>query len=313
VTPGNVVFVAGGTDTVLGRAIVRQLRDLNHDAVLAPTSDELPLHDVRAVEAFFAKTRPRYVFHAAGKSGGIEANRRHPATLMLDNLAAEASVLSVARAHRVEKLVYLASSCSYPRDARQPMQPQSLGTGPLEPTNEAYGTAKVAGIVLCEAIHDEDGLPFIAAIPANAFGPDDDFSEEESHVIGALIRRMHWARETGAPSVTIWGSGAPRREFLYCDDVASAAVFVMQHYSGRDPINLGGGVDLSIAELAAEIAGVVGYGGAIQFDRTRPDGMPRKALDSAPLFDLGWRPSIPFRDALVRTYEGFKQQIAVHA
>ena len=309
----DVIFVAGGAETILGRAIVRRLRSRGHRSVLAPTSDELPLQDLRAVAAFFERTRPRFVFHAAGRSGGIEANRRYPATLMIDNIAGETNVLASARAQRVEKLVYLASSCCYPRDAQQPMHPRSLFTGPLEPTNEAYGTAKLAGIALCRAIRNEDGLAFIAAIPANMFGPEDDFSEEESHVVGALIRRMHFAAAERAPSVTLWGTGTPRRELMPVDDVASAAMHVMQHYSDPDPINLGGGADLSIAELAREIADVVGFTGAIRFDPSRPDGMPLKSLDSSRLFELGWRPAIPFRQAVVDTYEGFKSQLTVHA
>lgn len=312
-TSRDAVFVAGGAESVLGRAIVRQLRAAGHTSVLAPTPSELPLDDSRAVTAFFERARPRFVFHAAGRSGGIEANRRHPATLMLDNLAKETNVLSAARKSRVEKLVYLASSCCYPRDAEQPMHPRSLFTGPLEPTNEAYGTAKLAGIVLCRAIAQEDGLAFIPAIPANLFGPDDDFSEAESHVVAALIRRMHNAVVDGSPSVTLWGTGTPRRELVYVDDVASAAIHVLHHDTDRDPINLGGGDDLSIAELAHEVAAVTGFRGAIEFDPTRPDGMPRKVLDSTRLFELGWRPSIAFRQALADTYEGFKKQLAVHA
>lgn len=308
-----MIFVAGGAESLLGRAIVRALHKSGYTSILAPTADELPLHDGRAVSAFFERFRPRRVFHAAGRSGGIEENRRYPATLMIDNLAAETNVLSAARASRVEKLVYLASSCCYPRDAEQPMHPRSLFSGPLEPTNEAYGTAKLAGIVLCRAVAQEDGLSFIPAIPANMFGPEDDFGETSSHVVGALFRRMHVAKAEGARSVTLWGTGAARRELVHVDDVAAAAIHVMQHYADTDPINLGGGTDVSIAELAREIAGVTGFEGRIEFDATYPDGMPRKLLDSTRLFELGWSPSISFREALVHTYEGFKNQLAVHA
>ncbi len=309
----DAIFVAGGAESLLGRAIVRRLAASGFTSLLAPGRDELPLTDGRAVAAFLERTRPRYVFHAAGRSGGIEANRRFPATLMIDNLAAETNVLSSARAIGVDKLVYLASSCCYPRDAEQPMHPRSLFTGPLEPTNQAYGMAKLSGVALCRAIRDEDGLAFVAAIPANTFGPEDDFSEEDSHVVGALIRRMHFAAAEGARSVRLWGTGTPRRELVPVEDVASAAIHVMMHYGDPDPINLGGGSDLSIAELAREVADVVGYHGAIEFDPSRPDGMPRKALDSSRLFELGWRPSIALRKALVDTYEGFKRQLAVHA
>jgi len=307
----DVIFVAGGADTILGRAITRSLRAAGYTSVL--DGEGLQLDDANAVTSFFSRTRPRRIFHAAGCSGGIEANRRYPASLMLDNLAAITNVFAAARASRIEKLVYLASSCCYPRNAPQPMHPSSLFTGPVEPTNEAYASAKLSGITLCRAIHDEDGLSFIAAIPANTFAPDDDFSEEDSHVIGALIRRMHFAVEERASSVTLWGTGSPRREFLPVDDIASAAIHVMNRYAGPEPINLGGGVDLSIAELAAEIADVVGFKGAIQFDPSKPDGMPRKVLDAARLFDLGWKPSIPFRKALADTYDGFKSTLAVHS
>ena len=309
----DVIFVAGGADTMLGRAIVRQLLREGHRNVVAPGPGELALHDGRVVDAFFARTAPRFVFHAAGRSGGIEANRKYPATLMLDNLLGETNVLSGARKHGVEKLVYLASSCCYPRDAAQPMHPRSLFTGPVEPTNAAYAAAKLAGITLCEAIREEDGIPMIAAIPANMFGPEDDFSEADSHVVGALIRRMHHAVSERARAVTLWGTGRPRRELMPVADVASAAIHVMRHYTEREPINLGGGTDLSIAELAREVAAVVGYEGAIEFDPSRPDGMPRKVLDSTRLSELGWRPSISFREALAETYEGFKSQLAVHA
>lgn len=311
--PGDAIFVAGGAESILGRAIVRRLTKDGYSSVIAPSRAELALDDRRAVAAFFDREKPRFVIHAAGRSAGIEGNRRFPATLMIDNLAGQTNVFSCARAAGVEKLLYLASSCCYPRDARQPMHPRSLFTGPVEPTNAAYATAKLAGITLCRAIAEEDGLSFVSAIPANMFGPEDDFSEQESHVVGALIRRMHFAAAERAPSVTLWGTGAPRRELVHVDEIASAAIHVMKHYNESEPINLGGGADLSIAELAREIAAVVGFKGSIEFDSSRPDGMPRKLLDSTRLFELGWKPSIPFRQALVDTHEGFKSQLTVHA
>jgi GDP-L-fucose synthase len=313
VNPDDVILVAGGAETSLGKAIARHLERSGYTAMFAPDEQELQLRDRSVVAAFFERVHPRYVFCVAGRSGGIEANRRHPATLMLDNLAVETNVLSSARSTGVEKLLYLASSCVYPREAGQPLHVRSLFTSALEPTNEAYAVAKLAGIALCKAIREEDGLPFVSAIPANMFGPDDDFSEDGSHVIGALIRRMHAAVVEGQPAVVLWGTGTPRREFVPVDDVASAAVHVMEHYSGVEPINLGGGVDLSIAELAREVAAVVGFRGRIEFDPSRPDGMPRKVLDSTALFELGWTPRISFRDALNGAYEGFREQLAHNA
>jgi GDP-L-fucose synthase len=257
------------------------------------------------VERLFDDHRPAYVFLVAGKSGGITANQRRPAELMLDNLLVESLILSAAHRHGVQKLLYLASACCYPKHAEQPMRVESLMTGPLEPTSEAYALAKLAGITLCAAMRREHGDRFISAIPANIFGPGDDFSPEDSHVVAALIRRMHDAKALGQPSLDIWGTGHPRREFLFVDDVADACVFLMDHYDEDAPINIGGGVDLSIRELAEIIQGVTGYQGRLRFDETKPDGMPRKVLDSAPLLARGWRPRMDVRGAVKATYESF--------
>jgi len=224
---------------------------------------------------------------------------------MIDNLLVESNIVSNAQRHKVKKLLYLASSCSYPRQTQQPMRVELLMTGPLEPTNEPYAIAKLAGIVLCKAFRQQYGTNFITGIPANAFGPGDDFSPEESHVVASLIRKMHEAKITHQPSVELWGTGDPRREFIFADDLADACLFTMCKYDDAEPINLGGGLELSIKELAALVKEVVGYRGELNFDATRPDGMPLKSLDSGKLFDLGWKPRMSFRQSLAITYEWF--------
>ncbi len=256
-------------------------------------------------EEFFARTTPEYVFLAAGKSGGIRANQARPAELMRDNLLVECHVVHAAWKYRARKLLYLASSCSYPRDCPQPMRVGSLMTGPPEPTNEAYAVAKLAGISLCRAYRVQHRANFVTAIPANVFGPGDDFDPEESHVVPGLIRKMHEAKAAGLPFVDIWGTGTPRREFLYVEDLADACIFLMRAYDGPGPINIGGGTDVTIRRLAETVREVVGYGGDLRFDPSRPDGMPSKGLDAAELLALGWRARTPLRAALAATYEAF--------
>jgi GDP-L-fucose synthase len=303
------VYVAGG-QTLLGSAILRRLREQGYRNVRGGATIEPDLHDASAVDAFFAAHRPEFVFHAAGRSGGIVANIKHPAELIYDNLLSGAHVIHAAHTHQVRKLIYLASSCSYPKAGRQPLCETELMTGPLEPTNEAYATAKLAGIKLCQAYRQQYGDDFIVGIPTNGFGIGDDFSPEDSHVIGALIRRIHEAKTGGRSSVMVWGTGRPRREFLWADDLADAAVFAMNHYSDAEPINLGGGTDLSIGELADRICRVVGFHGRLEFDASKPDGMPRKALDAGKLLGLGWRPQMPLDDALAATYQDFLSQVS---
>lgn len=294
-----------GAGTLLGAALLRGLDRQRYANVGADRPGTVDLTDGGAVDRWIGEVRPEYVFLAAGKSGGILANQQRPAELMLDNLLVESHVIRSAHRHGVTKLLYVASACCYPRDAPQPMTVESLMTGPLEPTNEGYALAKIAGILLCRAFQRQHGSRLVSVIPANMFGPGDDFSPDDSHVVAALVRRMHEAREAGQPEVVLWGTGTPRREFVFVDDVADACVFLMREYDGADPVNAGGGVDLSIRELAEEVRRVVGYGGALVFDPARPDGMPRKVLDSAPLLAMGWRPRTPFRDALAVTYQWF--------
>ena len=305
---GARIYVAGGR-TLLGAALLDRLRAGDHRNLVGVPPDEPDLTDEGQVEDFFGGTRPEYVFVAAGRSGGIQLNQARPADLMLDNLLTTAHVLRSAHAHGVTKLLYLASSCSYPRHAPQPLSVESLMTGVLEPTNAAYATAKLAGWQLCAAYRQQYGACFLTAIPANTFGPQDEFDPDGGHVIPALIRKMHVAKVRDEPEVSVWGTGTPRREFLYAPDLADACLFIMRHYDGPAPINLGGGETLSVAEVARAVAEVVGYGGRLRFDPARPDGMPLKALDSGPLRALGWRPSTDFRTALAETYSWFLHHV----
>jgi GDP-L-fucose synthase len=297
------IYVAG-SGTLVGRALVRALERHGYEAIVGVGADP-EFTDAGAVEDAFAALTPDYVFVTAGRSGGIGLNRREPAGLMRDNLLVASHVLESARRRRVRKLVYLASSCAYPRDCPQPMREEALMTGPLEPTSAPYALAKLAGLTLCGAYHSEYGSPFVAAIAGDSFGPGDEFDPEDSHVVAALIGKMHRARLTDAPSVEVWGTGAPRRDFIFVDDLAEACLCVMRHHDDPAPINLGGGGELSIAALARLIGEVVGYRGEIRFDSARPDGAPLKSLDGRRLAALGWQRRTPMREALRLTYEWF--------
>jgi GDP-L-fucose synthase len=307
--PTSRVFVAGG-ETLPGSALLDLLPGKGFGTLVGTGRDEPDLTDARQVNAFFADARPEFVFLVGGPSGGIGRNRSHPADLMLDNLLTITNVVSAAHRYQVEKLLYLASSCAYPRQAPQPLQVQSLTTGPLEPTSEAYASAKLAGWKLCQAFRSQYGCRFVTGFPANAFGPHDDFSPDSGHVVPALLRRTHEAKEQGGPTLTVWGSGAPRREFIFSRDLADACLFAMRHYDDDAPINLGGGDDMSIVEVARTIADVVGFRGRLVFDTSKPDGAPRKGLDSSALRALGWRPRTEFQTAVTETYNWFLQHTA---
>lgn len=298
------IYVAGG-QTLIGAALLRQLEQQGYKNLAGLPPAEPDLTDREQVSDFFASNKPDYVFLAAGKSGGISANQKYPADLMLDNLLVVCNVIDSAYRCGVKKLLYLASSCSYPKHSPQPMQVESLMTGNLEPTNEAYAVAKIAGIKLCQAYGQQYGANFISGIPANAFGIGDDFSLEESHVIPALIRKMHEAKIADAEFVEIWGTGTPRREFILADDLADACLFIMDKYDEKKPINIGCGLDLSIKELAELIKDAVGYRGLLRFDTRKPDGMPLKALDSSKLSSMGWQPKTSFYAAVSLTYDWF--------
>ncbi len=301
------VYVAGHRGMV-GSAIVRALTARGYDNLIVRTSNELDLRDNRQVAGFFSETRPEYVYLAAAKVGGILANSTLPAEFIYDNLAIQTNVVHQAYLHGVKKLLLLGSSCIYPRDSPQPMKEEYLLTGPLEPTNEWYAVAKIAGIKMCQAYRRQYGCDFIAAMPTNLYGPNDNFDLHHSHVLAALIRRFHEAREQGS-SPTLWGSGTPRREFLHTDDCAEACLFLMDRYSDPMIVNVGAGEEISIANLAALVAEVVGYRGDIHWDRTKPDGMPRKLMDCSRMTSLGWRPRIALREGLMDAYAWYQGHI----
>jgi GDP-L-fucose synthase len=295
------IFIADNHG-LIGEALRRRLRVEGYENILGDPGRPL-LIDARDVEAFFSRTPPEYVFAIGGKSGGIGANQKYPADLMLDNLLVDCHVIAAAHRCGAKKLLYLASSCSYPRACAQPMQVSHLMTGPLEPTNEAYATAKLAGIKLSQAYRQQYGTDMISVIPANVFGPGDDFGAEDSHVIAALMVKMHQAKISRINTIDVWGSGLPRRDFVYVADVADAAIFLMENYSAPFPINLGSGSDASIREIAELIKEVIGYPGELRFDTTKPDGMPLKSLDCSELFAMGWQPKVPLRLGLEKTYQ----------
>jgi len=298
------IYVAGHRGLV-GSAIVRQLEARGYQNILCRTHAELDLEDQASVLAYFEEARPEYVFLAAAKVGGILANSTYPADFIRSNLTIQLNVVEAAYRTRVTKLMFLGGSCIYPKLAPQPIKEESLLTGELETTNEPYAIAKIAGIKLCQAYNRQFGTRFISVMPTNLYGSGDRFDLENSHVIPALLRKFVDAKLSGAPSVTVWGSGSPRREFLHVDDMAEASVFLMDRYKSTEIINIGYGTDVSIAELAETIRDVVAYRGDIVFDRTKPDGTPRKLLDISRLSALGWSPKIAFRDGVERTHRWY--------
>jgi GDP-L-fucose synthase len=297
------IFVAGHRGLV-GSAIVRRLESEGFDALLLPPRAEVDLCDSAAVERFFAERKPDYVFLAAAKVGGILANDSRPAEFIAENLRIQSNVIEAAYHHGVRKLLFLGSSCIYPKLAPQPLREEYLLTGPLEPTNEWYAIAKIAGLKMCQAFRRQYGFNAISAMPTNLYGPGDNFSLQASHVLPALIRKAHEAKRAGAP-LAVWGSGRPRREFLHVDDLADALVFMMRHYDAEPPLNVGTGADVSIAELAALVTRVVGFTGEIVYDASKPDGTPRKLLDVGRLSALGWSARIPLDAGVRGTYQWF--------
>jgi GDP-L-fucose synthase len=306
------IFIAGHHGLV-GSATCRRLEQLGFTEVLTATRDQLDLRDQAAVNYWFRANRPEYVFLVAGTVGGIMANSTRPAEFIYDNMMIHATVVHSSHLFGAKKLLYLGSSCIYPRHATQPIKEEELLTGPLEPTNEAYAIAKIAGIKLCESYRKQYGSGFISAMPTNLYGPNDNFDLTSSHVLPAMIRRFHDAREAGVDEVVVWGTGAPRREFLHVDDLADACVFLMQHYDEPSHINVGTGEDLSIAELATLVSEVVGYQGEIRYDTSKPDGAPRKLLDSRVVAELGWSPRVSLREGIERTFSWHRRSLAAGA
>jgi GDP-L-fucose synthase len=302
---GDRIFVAGHAGLV-GSAIVRRLNAAGIRNLLLTTRADLDLCNQAAVDKFFSVEKPNYVFLAAARVGGIQANATAPADFLRDNLQIQTNVIDSAYRHGTDKLMFLGSSCIYPRLAAQPIREDSLLTGPLEPTNEAYAIAKIAGLKLCQAYRRQYGFRAITLMPTNLYGPGDNFSLSSSHVLPALIRKFHEAVVARASSVTVWGTGAPRREFLYVDDLADACLFLMRHYDDEAIVNVGVGEDLSIRELAELVARITGFGGTVDFDASKPDGTPRKLLDVSSLRSLGWHAQVPLEEGVKRTYEWFK-------
>ena len=300
---GKTVFVAGHRGMV-GSALLRRLASEDVRAMTVARS-EVDLRDQAAVNRWFAANRPQIVFLAAAKVGGIVANNTLRAEFLYDNLAIATNVIHAAHVNGVEKLMFLGSSCIYPRLASQPLREDAMLTGALEPTNEPYAIAKIAGIKMVEAYRSQYGADFINVMPTNLYGPGDNYHPEYSHVVAALIRRFHEAKVSGAATVAVWGSGTPRREFLYVDDMADACIHLMKTYSDEALINIGTGEDISIAEFARVVAKVVGYSGEITFDSTKPDGTPRKLLDVSRLAGLGWRARTPLEDGIGLAYRAF--------
>lgn len=304
------IFVAGHRGLV-GSALMRELTENGYEKIITKTRAELDLTRSDDVRRFFMAERPQQVILAAARVGGIKANNDNPVAFLLDNLKIQNNVIESAFESGVRKLVFLGSSCIYPKFAPQPIPESALMTGPLEPTNEPYAIAKIAGIKLCQAYAREFGANFISVMPTNMYGPGDNFDLTNSHVLPALLRKVHEAKTGGAREVVVWGSGAPRREFLHVDDMATATRFLLENYDSPEVVNIGCGEDVTIRELAEMICEVVGFEGELVFDSTKPDGTPRKLLDVAKLKALGWSPKIPLRDGIARTYRWYLDTSAI--
>ncbi len=303
------IFVAGHRGMV-GSALIRALEVAGFSKLLKRDRSELDLGDSAAVSKFFAKEKPEVVIFAAAKVGGIKANNDQPVEFLLENLRVQNSVIAAAHENGARKLLFLGSSCIYPKLAPQPIPESALLSGPLEPTNEAYAIAKIAGVKLCQAFSREYGANFVSAMPTNLYGPNDNFDLETSHVLAALLRKAYEAKKSSARELVVWGTGTPRREFLHADDCASACLFLLEKYDSPEIVNVGCGEDISIRELAELVCEVVGFDGELSWDKTKPDGTPRKLLDVSKLRGLGWTPTIPLRDGIAQAYDWFLKNVA---
>ena len=311
--PKNARIYVAGHRGLVGSAIWRALTQAGFTQLIGRTHAELDLLDTVAVRRFYETERPEYVFIAAARVGGIKANNDNPASFLYENLQIQNNLIHLAKESGVRKLLFLGSSCIYPKLAPQPMKEDALLTGPLEPTNEWYAIAKIAGIKMCQAYRRQYGCDFIAAMPTNLYGANDNYDPVNSHVLPALIRRFHEAKAASAASVACWGTGSPLREFMHSDDIGRACLFLMENYSEEGFINVGSGVELSIRELAALVASVVGYTGGITWDSTKPNGSPRKLMDSSRLFAMSWRPQVNLETGLRSAYEDFLKRFAAAA
>jgi GDP-L-fucose synthase len=304
----GATFYVAGHRGLAGSALVRRLERAGFEKIIGKTSSELDLRDRGAVFEFFAETRPKYAVLAAAKVGGILANNTFPVDFISENLQIQVNVLDAAREVEVQRLLFLGSSCIYPKLAEQPIREESLLCGPLEPTNDAYAIAKIAGILHVQAVRRQYGLPWISAMPTNLYGPNDNFSPQGSHVLPALIRRYEEARTSQVATVTNWGSGSPRREFLHADDMADACFHLLEHYDGPQQVNVGSGTDVTIRELSETVAEAVGYAGETDWDTTKPDGTPQKLLDVSRLAELGWTAKIGLREGIAGTVKWYRDQ-----
>jgi GDP-L-fucose synthase len=307
---GSRIFVAGHRG-LAGSAIVRALNRAGYHNLILAGRESVDLRNRAAVDEFFSAGRPEYIFLAAGKVGGILANDTYPVDFLYDNLMIQSNIIDSAMRHGVTKLLFLGSSCIYPRMTPQPIREESLLTGPLEPTNEWYAIAKIAGIKMCQAYRKQHGFNAISLLPTNLYGPGDHFNREDSHVLPALLRKFTDAAERRAPQVVVWGSGSPRREFLHTDDLAEACLFLMSHYDSPEPINVGTGEDLTIRELAETLQRLTGFAGQLTWDSSKPDGTPRKLLDVTRLTALGWKARIPFEQGLRDTFRWYLESRAI--
>lgn len=304
--PSDRIFVAGHKGLV-GSAIVRNLQQKGYNNLILKTRKDLDLINQKKVNEFFERERPDYVFLAAAKVGGIGANSTYPADFIYENLMIESNIIHAAYRYKVRKLLFLGSSCIYPKTCPQPIKEEYLLTGPLEPTNEAYALAKISGLKMCQFYNQQYGTNFISVMPTNLYGPNDNFDLETSHVLPALIRKFHEAKIKNLPYVELWGDGTPLREFLYVDDMADACVFLMENYDCNEFVNIGTGKEISIARLAEMIKNIIGYKGDIRWDRTKPNGTPRKLLDISKLTALGWRSQVNLETGIYKTYAWYKE------
>lgn len=304
------IYVAGHRGLV-GSAILRKLEQDGYNNLVYKTSKELDLRDKNAVDSFFENEKPEYVFLAAAKVGGIVANNEFPADFIRDNLMIQTNVIDASYRNNVTKLLFLGSTCIYPKLAPQPLKEEYLLTGPLEPTNDAYALAKISGIKMCQSYNKQYGTTYISAMPTNLYGENDNFDLQSSHVLPALMRKFHEAKEQGKTSVEIWGTGTPKREFLYSDDLADACVFLMNHYNDDEIVNIGVGEDVTIRELAETIKTVVGFEGELTFDTSKPDGTPRKLVDTSKINELGWSAKVELREGVKRAYDWYLENMKV--